>query len=107
MATENLLMETVKRGGDRQELHEVIREHSMAAGRRVKEEGLDNDLLDRLKKDPAFAAIREDFDSFIDPAAFIGRAPQQVETYLAEVVEPLLKANSQYLENAGGESINV
>lgn len=107
MATENLLMETVKRGGDRQELHEVIREHSMAAGRRVKEEGLDNDLLDRLKKDPAFAAIKDDFDSFIDPAAFIGRAPQQVETYLAEVVEPLLKANSQYLENAGGESINV
>jgi len=107
MATENLLMETVKRGGDRQELHEVIREHSMAAGRRVKEEGLDNDLLDRLKKDPAFAAIKDDFDSFIDPAAFIGRAPQQVERYLAEVVEPLLKANSQYLENAGGESINV
>ena len=105
MATENLLMETVKRGGDRQELHEVIREHSMAAGRRVKEEGLENDLLDRLRNDPAFAAIKEDFDSLIDPAAFIGRAPQQVEAFLAETVRPLLAAHANEL--GSGDAVNV
>ena len=105
MATENLLMETVKRGGDRQELHEVIREHSMAAGRRVKEEGLENDLLDRLRNDPAFAAIKDDFDSFIDPAAFIGRAPQQVEAFLAETVRPLLAANAADVKS--GDAVNV
>ena len=105
MATENLLMETVKRGGDRQELHEVIREHSMAAGRRVKEEGLDNDLLDRLRNDPAFAAIKDDFDSFIDPAAFIGRAPQQVEAFLNETVRPLLAANASDVKS--GDAVNV
>ena len=105
MATENLLMETVKRGGDRQELHEVIREHSMAAGRRVKEEGLENDLLDRLRNDPAFAAIKDDFDSLIDPAAFIGRAPQQVEAFLAETVRPLLAAHASEL--GSGDAVNV
>jgi adenylosuccinate lyase len=105
MATENLLMETVKRGGDRQVLHEVIREHSMAAGRRVKEEGADNDLLDRLRNDPAFAAIREDFDSLLDPKAFIGRAPQQVTAYLDEVVNPLLAAHAAEL--GAGDAVNV
>jgi adenylosuccinate lyase len=65
MATENLLMAAVKKGGNRQELHEVIRNHSMAAGRKVKEEGLENDLLERIKNDPAFASIREEFDSLI------------------------------------------
>ena len=105
MATENLLMETVKRGGNRQELHEVIREHSMAAGRRVKEEGLDNDLLDRLRNDPAFAAIKEDFDSLLDPQAFIGRAPEQVTAYLDEVVRPLLAANADSL--GAGDAVNV
>ena len=105
MATENLLMETVKRGGDRQVLHEVIREHSMAAGRRVKEEGADNDLLDRLRNDPAFAAIKEDFDSLLDPKAFIGRAPQQVAAYLDEVVNPLLAAHAAEL--GSGDAVNV
>ena len=105
MATENLLMETVKRGGNRQELHEVIREHSMAAGRRVKEEGLDNDLLDRLRNDPAFAAIKEDFDSLLDPQAFVGRAPEQVTAYLDEVVRPLLAANADSL--GAGDAVNV
>jgi len=105
MATENLLMEAVKHGGDRQELHEVIREHSMAASRRVKEEGLDNDLIDRLRNDPAFAAIKDDFDSIINPAAFIGRAPQQVESFLDEVVRPLLKERAA--DMAGGDAVNV
>ena len=105
MATENLLMEAVKHGGDRQQLHEVIREHSMAASRRVKEEGLDNDLLERLRNDPAFAAIRNDFDALIDPSAFIGRAPQQVDSFLAEVVRPLLEANRDAVKC--GDSVNV
>lgn len=105
MATENLLMEAVKHGGDRQELHEVIREHSMAAARRVKEEGLDNDLIDRLRNDPAFAAIKDDFDTIINPAAFIGRAPQQVEAFLAEVVNPLLSERAA--DMGGGDAVNV
>ena len=105
MATENLLMEAVKHGGDRQQLHEVIREHSMAAGRRVKEEGADNDLLERLRNDPAFAAIRDDFDRIVDPAAFIGRAPQQVEAFLSETVRPLLADHAA--EMGRGDAVNV
>ena len=105
MATENLLMEAVKHGGDRQKLHEVIREHSMAAGRRVKEEGADNDLLERLRNDPAFAAIRDDFDRIVDPAAFIGRAPQQVEAFLSETVRPLLAGHAA--EMGSGDAVNV
>ncbi len=107
MATENLMMAAVKKGGNRQELHEVIREHSMAASRRVKEEGLDNDLLDRLRNDPAFAVIRDEFDSLLNPAAFVGRAPEQVTEFLAEEIHPLLKKYRAELENAGVETVNV
>jgi adenylosuccinate lyase len=107
MATENLLMAAVKKGGNRQELHEVIRSHSMAAGRRVKEEGLDNDLLVRLKNDPAFACIKEEFDSLLDPKAFVGRAPRQVADYLAEEVYPLLKEYEKELQAADVEAVNV
>lgn len=107
MATENLLMATVKKGGNRQELHEVIRENSMEAARRVKVEGADNDLLDRLRKAEAFAPIRDEFDSLLDPATFVGRAPQQVADFLAEVINPLLDANKELLADAEGESINV
>ncbi len=107
MATENLLMAAVKKGGNRQELHEVIRTHSMAAARRVKEEGADNDLLDRLRTDPAFACIHEEFDSLLDPATFVGRAPRQVEEFLNEAIRPILAENRSLLENAHGESINV
>jgi adenylosuccinate lyase len=107
MATENLLMATVKKGGNRQELHEVIRENSMEAARRVKVEGADNDLLDRLRSAEAFAPIRDEFDSLLDPATFVGRAPQQVADFLAEVITPLLDANKELLADAGGESINV
>ena len=107
MATENLLMAAVKKGGDRQALHEVIRTHSMAAARRVKEEGRDNDLLDRLRNDEAFAAIRDDFDSLLDPATFIGRAPKQVEELLDEVVRPLLKQHEAELAAFAGEAVNV
>ncbi len=107
MATENLLMAAVKKGGNRQELHEVIRTHSMAAARRVKEEGGDNDLLARLRGDAAFAMIRDDFDSLLDPSTFIGRAPQQVEDLLAEAVRPMLAEYADELNAAGGEAINV
>ncbi|MBQ9776281.1 MAG: adenylosuccinate lyase [Lentisphaeria bacterium] len=107
MATENLLMATVKKGGNRQELHEVIRENSMEAARRVKVEGADNDLLDRLRKADAFAPIRDEFDSLLDPATFVGRAPQQVADFLTEVIHPLLDANKELLADAEGESINV
>lgn len=107
MATENLLMEAVKHGGNRQELHEVIRRHSMAAVRRVKEEGAENDLLERLKNDPAFACIREQFDSLVNPRAFVGRAPEQVEEFLTGSIRPLLEKYRNELEKAAGESINV
>jgi len=91
MATENILMAAVRAGGDRQTLHEAIRTHSQAAARRVKQEGGENDLLDRLKADPRFAAV--DIDAELEPARFIGRAPEQVDAFLAEHVEPILAAH--------------
>jgi adenylosuccinate lyase len=90
MATENVLMAAVKKGGDRQDLHERIRVHAQAAGRRVKEEGLPNDLLDRLRADPAFAGVAQDLDAMLDPRAYVGRAPRQVVEFLEEEVEPAL-----------------
>ncbi|HZL87838.1 MAG TPA: adenylosuccinate lyase [Pirellulaceae bacterium] len=89
MATENLLMAAVEAGGDRQELHEVIRRHSQAAAASVKQEGKPNDLLARLATDPAFAKV--DVKAAMDPAQFVGRAPQQVAEFVTEVVEPIRK----------------
>lgn len=88
MATENIMMSAVKRGGNRQELHERIREHSMAAGRRVKEEGLDNDLVDRIAADPMFGLTREEIMAEMNPKAFVGRAPQQVVDFVENDVKP-------------------
>ncbi len=90
MATENIIMACVQAGGDRQELHEAIRLHSMAAARKVKEEGGENDLLVRIRSDQTFAAIQPSLDSLLNPTKFIGRAPEQVEEFLAELVDPLL-----------------
>jgi len=87
MATENILMAAVQAGGDRQALHEVIRAHSQAAAERVKARGLPNDLLERLKADAAFTGL--DLEKLVDPAAFVGLAPQQVEAFIAQVVEPI------------------
>ena len=87
MATENILMAAVAAGGDRQDLHERIRRHSQAAAAVVKEEGGQNDLLDRLAADPAFAKV--DLSGVMQPAQYVGRAPRQVEEFLAEVVEPI------------------
>ncbi len=88
MATENILMAAVASGGDRQDLHERIRRHSQAAAAMVKQEGAPNDLLDRLAADPAFAHV--DLDAALDPRKFVGRAPEQVDEFLAEVVDPIL-----------------
>jgi adenylosuccinate lyase len=87
MATENILMAAVSAGGDRQELHEVIRKHSQAAAMRVKQEGAKNDLLSRLAAEAAFKNV--DVGAALDARQFVGRAPEQVDEFLAEVVEPI------------------
>ncbi len=94
MATENIMMDAVKKGGDRQELHEKIRVHSMEAGRVVKEEGGKNDLIERIVADPAFDLSFEEVEKILKPENFIGRAPNQVEELVKEYVEPLLKENN-------------
>ncbi|RHB35707.1 adenylosuccinate lyase [Dorea formicigenerans] len=97
MATENIMMDAVKAGGDRQELHERIRELSMEAGRNVKEKGLDNNLLDLIAADPAFGLNEEELKKTMDPTKYVGRAPLQVENFLKKVVDPVLEANKDVL----------
>ncbi len=97
MATENIMMDAVKAGGDRQELHERIRELSMEAGKRVKEEGLDNNLLELIAADPAFNLSLEDLKKSMDPNRYIGCAPHQVDKFLAEVIAPILEENKDIL----------
>jgi adenylosuccinate lyase len=99
MATENILMAAVAAGGDRQDLHERIRRHSQAAAAMVKQEGAPNDLLDRLAADPAFANV--DLDAALDPQKFVGRAPEQVDEFLAEAVSPIL---AKYPTDESGEA---
>jgi adenylosuccinate lyase len=91
MATEHIIMAGVKAGGDRQELHEAIRTHSMDAARKVKEDGGDNDLLERLANDPLFAAVRDDLPNLVDPKLFIGRAVEQTSEFIETHVDPLLE----------------
>ncbi len=97
MATENIMMDAVKAGGDRQELHERIRELSMEAGKNVKEKGLDNNLLELIAEDPAFNLTLEELKETMDPAKYVGRALLQVETYLKDVIRPLLDQNRDVL----------
>ncbi|MCI8885964.1 MAG: adenylosuccinate lyase [Dorea sp.] len=97
MATENIMMDAVKAGGDRQELHERIRELSMEAGRNVKEKGLDNNLLELIAEDPAFNLTFDELKKTMDPAKYVGRAPLQVEAYLKNVIRPLLEKNQDVL----------
>ena len=97
MATENIMMDAVKAGGDRQELHERIRQLSMEAGRNVKEKGLDNNLLELIAEDHAFGLTMEDLKKTMDPSKYVGRAPQQVDEFLSEVVNPILEANKEVL----------
>ncbi len=106
MATENIIMEAVKCGGDRQDLHEHIRVHSQAAAAVVKGEGGQNDLIDRLKQDPIFASVADKLDEILKPEAFTGRASQQVTDYLEQVVRPAL-ARLESVKAEQTEAINV
>ena len=96
MATENVIMAMVgKAGGDRQECHEKIRVLSHQAGSKVKNEGLDNDLIERIRADSYFTPILGELDSLLDPATFVGRAPEQVVEFLDEEVKPILEKYTQ------------
>lgn len=97
MATENIMMDAVKKGGDRQALHEKIRQYSMEAGKKVKEEGLENDLCERILADPMFMITKEEMDAIIAPENFTGRSAQQVEEFVSELVQPILEANKDIL----------
>jgi adenylosuccinate lyase len=91
------MMDAVKAGGDRQELHERIRELSMEAGRRVKQEGLDNNLLELIAADPMFNVTLEDLQKTLEPSKYVGRSKEQVDEYLAEVIQPILESNKAEL----------
>ena len=97
MATENIMMDAVKQGGNRQELHEKIRQLSMEAGKTVKEEGKDNNLVDLIAADPAFGLTKEQIEANLKPELYVGRAPRQVEIFLRDVVRPILDANKEEL----------
>ena len=97
MATENIMMDAVKNGGNRQELHEVIRKLSMEAGNNVKKEGKDNNLLELIANDPAFGMSLEDLQKTMDPSKYVGRSPIQVEKFIKDVVNPILEANKDLL----------
>jgi adenylosuccinate lyase len=107
MATENLMMRSVKRGGDRQELHERVRQHAIAAGARVKGQGLENDLLDRIAADPAFGVTRAELEEELRPELYIGRAPEQVDNFLAEWVAPVLTRYAAELSNQEAPELHV
>lgn len=97
MATENIMMDAVKAGGDRQELHERIRTLSMEAGRNVKEKGLDNNLLELIAAEPAFNMSLDELKSSMEPAKFVGRAKEQTEEFIAEVIKPIMDENQEML----------
>ena len=97
MATENIMMDAVKAGGDRQELHEKIRTLSMEAGRNVKERGLDNNLLELIAAEEEFPMTLEDLQKTMDPKKYVGRAPSQVSEFLDDVVKPILTENKELL----------
>ena len=98
MASENIMMQAVEKGGNRQELHERLRQHAIAAGKVVKEEGLPNDMVDRIAADPAFGLTKEEITAGLVPENFVGRAPQQVEEFLAHVLQPIFDASPEALD---------
>lgn len=104
MASENIMMDAVKRGGDRQALHERIRVHAIEAGKVVKEEGKPNDLIDRIASDPAFGMDKEALMAHMEPSRYIGRCPEQVTEFLAGSVAPVLK---EYAAALGGEGTQL
>ena len=97
MATENIMMDAVKNGGNRQEMHEIIRTLSMEAGKHVKQEGKGNNLLELIANDPAFGMSLEDLQKTMDPSKYVGRSPIQVEKFIKDVVNPILEANKDLL----------
>ena len=97
MATENILMDAVKRGGDRQDLHEVIRQYSMQAGYNVKVEGKDNNLLELIAADERFGITLDELKSLMKPELYVGRAPEQVTDFLTEDVSPIIEKNKELL----------
>jgi adenylosuccinate lyase len=96
MATENIIMAAVKAGGDRQEIHERIRVHSMEAAKQVKLEGRPNDLLDRIAADRGFALTHDDIKKLLDVKKFIGRAPEQTKEFIETIIDPLLAGADRY-----------
>lgn len=106
MATENILMAGVKKGGDRQVLHEAIRRHSLDAARRVKQDGLDNDLLDRIAKDPSFGMDEQFLKAVLDPSQYVGRSPEITEEFLTWEVEPVLAKQADW-QNLDAEELRV
>ena len=103
MASENIMMDAVKRGGNRQELHERIRLHSIEAGKNVKDLGLPNNLIDLIAADPAFGMTREELTAHLEPSRYIGRCPQQVEEFLDEEVAPMLEQYADALDEKATE----
>ena len=101
MATENIMMECVKAGGNRQELHERIRVHSMEASRNVKVEGKENNLIDLIKADEMFAAVKDSLDGILDAKNFIGRSPEQVDEFISAEIDPILKKHKALLGKSG------
>lgn len=107
MATENIIMAIVKAGGDRQECHEKIRVLSHQAGAVVKEQGGENDLIERVKKDDYFKPIWGQLDALLDAKTFVGRAPQQVDRFVSEWVEPALKPYEEALQHVQSAELSV
>jgi adenylosuccinate lyase len=115
MATENILMECVKLGGDRQQYHELIRQHAQAAGMRVKQEGLDNDLLDRLRNDPNFHGKTRggpltgdlNWDGLLDPMRYVGRSIEQTNRFLTTIADPIRATYGEDITNLGQGTVRV
>ncbi len=107
IATETILMHATSRGGDRQELHERIRQHAMAAAKRMKEEGVDADLLERIAEDDAFGFDRDDLEALVDASRFVGRAPAQVARFLDQHVTPTLERQGQQTRDIDDPDIHV
>ena len=105
MASENIMMQAVEKGGNRQELHERLRQHAIAAGKQVKEEGLPNDMVERIAGDPAFGLTREEIEAGFIPENFVGRAPQQVEEFLANILQPIFARYPEALDQNADLSV--
>jgi adenylosuccinate lyase len=107
MATETILMHATSRGGDRQDLHERIRQHSMASAKRIKEEAAEVDLLDRIASDSAFGLTAADLDALVDPRRFVGRAPEQVARFLDDHVAPMLARQAEQAVSLSDPEVHV